>query len=169
MKAPGTAYDDPVLGKDPQPAHWDDYVRTFEDNGGVHINSGIPNKAFYLLSTKLGGQLLACAGPHLVSRPAQPRAHDHRDVPAVRPLHAPRRARALRQRLGGGEGDARGLERGGREVGVRIELRVEGGFAGIRRPPLVLETGELEPDVARAVESWPRRSRRAARRPAVPT
>jgi Zn-dependent metalloprotease len=56
MKAPGTAYDDPALGKDPQPAHWDDYVRTFEDNGGVHINSGIPNKAFYLLSTDLGGR-----------------------------------------------------------------------------------------------------------------
>jgi Zn-dependent metalloprotease len=55
MKAPGTAFDDEVLGKDPQPAHWDDYVRTFEDNGGVHINSGIPNKAFYLLATSLGG------------------------------------------------------------------------------------------------------------------
>ena len=35
--------------------HGDDYVRTFEDNGGVHINSGIPNKAFYLLATNLGG------------------------------------------------------------------------------------------------------------------
>ncbi len=38
MKAPGTAYDDPVLGKDPQPAHMDDFVRTNQDNGGVHIN-----------------------------------------------------------------------------------------------------------------------------------
>jgi hypothetical protein len=37
-------------------------------------------------------------------------------------------------------------------VGVRIELRIEGGFAGIRRPPLVLETSELEPDRARAIE-----------------
>ena len=48
MKAPGTAYDDDVLGKDPQPATMDDYVRTGRDNGGVHINSGIPNHAFYL-------------------------------------------------------------------------------------------------------------------------
>ena len=48
MKAPGTAYDDPVLGKDPQPAHMNDYVQTADDNGGVHINSGIPNHAFYL-------------------------------------------------------------------------------------------------------------------------
>jgi Zn-dependent metalloprotease len=55
MKAPGTAYDDPVLGKDPQPAHMDDFVRTYDDNGGVHINSGIPNRAFYLAATKLGG------------------------------------------------------------------------------------------------------------------
>ena len=56
MKAPGTAFDDALLGKDIQPDHWDGYVRTWEDNGGVHINSGIPNKAFYLLATNLGGQ-----------------------------------------------------------------------------------------------------------------
>ena len=55
MKAPGTAYDDPVLGKDPQPGHMDDYVKTIEDNGGVHINSGIPNHAFYVLAVELGG------------------------------------------------------------------------------------------------------------------
>jgi hypothetical protein len=35
---------------------------------------------------------------------------------------------------------------------MRIELRTQGGFAGhIRRPPLVLETEQLEPDVAREV------------------
>jgi Zn-dependent metalloprotease len=55
MKAPGTAYDDPVLGKDPQPGHMDDYVKTIEDNGGVHINSGIPNHAFYVTAVELGG------------------------------------------------------------------------------------------------------------------
>ncbi len=62
MKAPGTAYDDPTLGKDPQPAHMDDYVSTYEDNGGVHINSGIPNHAFYLLATALGGNAWERAG-----------------------------------------------------------------------------------------------------------
>ena len=55
MKAPGTAYDDPILGKDPQPAHMRDYVNTSDDNGGVHINSGIPNHAFYLMATAIGG------------------------------------------------------------------------------------------------------------------
>jgi Zn-dependent metalloprotease len=55
MKAPGTAYNDPMLGKDPQPAHMKDYVSTVEDNGGVHINSGIPNHAFYVASLEMGG------------------------------------------------------------------------------------------------------------------
>ncbi|MFE2480561.1 M4 family metallopeptidase [Streptomyces sp. NPDC059389] len=62
MKAPGTAYDDDELGKDPQPATMDDYVRTSQDNGGVHINSGIPNHAFYLLATELGGKAWERAG-----------------------------------------------------------------------------------------------------------
>jgi Zn-dependent metalloprotease len=55
MKAPGTAYDDPVLGKDPQPADMSHYVTTVEDNGGVHINSGIPNHAFYVVAVEIGG------------------------------------------------------------------------------------------------------------------
>jgi len=55
MKAPGTAYDDPVMGKDPQPDNMSGYVNTTSDNGGVHTNSGIPNKAFYLVATALGG------------------------------------------------------------------------------------------------------------------
>ena len=62
MKAPGTAYDDPVLGKDPQPAHMRDYVHTISDNGGVHINSGIPNHAFYLAATRIGGYAWEEAG-----------------------------------------------------------------------------------------------------------
>ncbi len=62
MKAPGTAYDDPVLGKDPQPAHMNDYVNTASDNGGVHINSGIPNHAFYLVAVEIGGSAWEKAG-----------------------------------------------------------------------------------------------------------
>ena len=55
MKQPGTAYNDPVLGKDPQPGHMRDYVQTQSDNGGVHINSGIPNRAFYVTAFNIGG------------------------------------------------------------------------------------------------------------------
>jgi Zn-dependent metalloprotease len=56
MAAPGTAYDDPLLGQDPQPAHMDQYVQTDEDDGGVHINSGIPNRAFALAAVAVGGR-----------------------------------------------------------------------------------------------------------------
>ena len=62
MKAPGTAYDDPRLGKDPQPADFAHYVETTDDEGGVHLNSGIPNRAFYLVAQRLGGHAWDRAG-----------------------------------------------------------------------------------------------------------
>jgi Zn-dependent metalloprotease len=62
MKAPGTAYNDPVLGKDPQPAHMKNYDHMKDDNGGVHINSGIPNHAFYMTAMELGGKSWEKAG-----------------------------------------------------------------------------------------------------------
>lgn len=62
MKTPGNAYNDPVLGKDPQPGHMRDYVNTTSDNGGVHINSGIPNHAFYITAMELGGYAWEKAG-----------------------------------------------------------------------------------------------------------
>ena len=57
MKAPGTAnnFDD-------QPSDMDGYVNTIEDNGGVHTNSGIPNHAFYLAATEIGGNAWDQAG-----------------------------------------------------------------------------------------------------------
>ncbi len=55
MLNPGTAYDDPKVGKDPQPAHMKDYLKTTRDNGGVHYNSGIPNKAFATFAVAVGG------------------------------------------------------------------------------------------------------------------
>ena len=62
LKTPGEAYDDQLLGKDPQPYHMDYFVNTSRDNGGVHINSGIPNHAFYLLSQYLNGNSWEKAG-----------------------------------------------------------------------------------------------------------
>jgi len=62
MRAPGTAYNDPVLGKDPQPATMAGYVHTAQDNGGGHTNSGIPNHAFYLVATSMGGNAWEKAG-----------------------------------------------------------------------------------------------------------
>jgi Zn-dependent metalloprotease len=54
MKAPGTANP-----HDSQPADMTGYV----PDGDVHINSGIPNKAFYELATTLGGNAWDAAGP----------------------------------------------------------------------------------------------------------
>jgi len=63
MKDPGTAYNDPALGgQDPQPGEMADYVQGFSDNGGVHINSGIPNRAFYLAANAIGGHAWETAG-----------------------------------------------------------------------------------------------------------
>ncbi len=49
MKAPGTANEFDI-----QPAHMDKYYTGTADNQGVHINSGIPNKAFYLCCLEIG-------------------------------------------------------------------------------------------------------------------
>ena len=62
MAAPGTAYDDPRIGRDPQPAHMREYVDTAADNGGVHLNSGIPNHAFFLAAQAFGGYAWERAG-----------------------------------------------------------------------------------------------------------
>jgi len=62
VKAPGTAYDNEQLGKDPQPDHMRDFVHTERDNGGVHINGGIPNRAFYCVAAALGGHAWERAG-----------------------------------------------------------------------------------------------------------
>lgn len=54
---PGKAYeDDPLLGTDPQPKHMKDKYTGSQDYGGVHLNSGIPNHAFYLFARALGGK-----------------------------------------------------------------------------------------------------------------
>ncbi|MGE5329512.1 MAG: M4 family metallopeptidase [Deltaproteobacteria bacterium] len=54
MSEPGTAYDNNILGKDPQPDHMKDIYSGSGDLGGVHINSGIMNKAFYLTAIEIG-------------------------------------------------------------------------------------------------------------------
>lgn len=61
MLNPGSAYNDDKVGKDPQPGHMKDYVQTWSDNGGVHYNSGIPNRAFALFAKEVGG--FAWEGP----------------------------------------------------------------------------------------------------------
>ena len=63
MKAPGTAND-----FDRQPSNMSEYVDLPDDDdprhdhGGVHINSGIPNHAFYRVAMTLGGNSWDRAG-----------------------------------------------------------------------------------------------------------
>jgi Zn-dependent metalloprotease len=54
MKAPGTANP-----HDQQPADMDHYI----PGGDVHLNSGIPNRAFFVVATTLGGHSWDAAGP----------------------------------------------------------------------------------------------------------
>lgn len=59
----GPAYEnDPILGTDPQPKHLKHKYTGTADSGGVHINSGIPNHAFFLVATALGGHAWDKAG-----------------------------------------------------------------------------------------------------------
>lgn len=63
LKNPGSAYkNDPDLGDDPQPKHYSKRYKGSADYRGVHINSGIPNHAFYLAATKIGGRAWEKAG-----------------------------------------------------------------------------------------------------------
>jgi Zn-dependent metalloprotease len=117
MKAPGTAYDDRKLGKDPQPAHFKDYVRTFEDNGGVHINSGIANHAFYLLATNLGGKSWHAPGRIWYDALRSPLL-----TPTTGFRHFARIThRAARQRYGAGSDEAKAVREAWAQVGIRWE------------------------------------------------
>jgi Zn-dependent metalloprotease len=62
MKQPGSAYDNKLLGHDPQPDHMDRYDHSPNDNQGVHINSGIPNTAFYETAIAIGGNAWEAPG-----------------------------------------------------------------------------------------------------------
>ena len=63
FKAEKAYENDPILGTDPQPKHMKDKYTGFDDSGGVHINSGIPNHAFYLVAMELGGNAWEKVGP----------------------------------------------------------------------------------------------------------
>jgi Zn-dependent metalloprotease len=57
LKSPGQANP-----HDTQPADMDHFVKTSQDHGGVHANSGIPNHAFYVVATTIGGKAWEKAG-----------------------------------------------------------------------------------------------------------
>jgi len=114
MKAPGTAYDDPRLGRDPQPADMAGYVETTDDNGGVHINSGIPNRAFHLVATAIGGNAWEAPGRIW---------YDVLTGSAIRPdcdfaTFARLTAEAAAARFGDGSGEVQAVRQAWQTVGV---------------------------------------------------
>jgi Zn-dependent metalloprotease len=116
MKAPGRAYDDPLIGRDPQPAHMRNYVETTYDNGGVHINSGIPNHAFYVAARELGGFAWEKAG-RIWYDALLNRLHTRATFQEAA-LHAQAAAQAL---YGTGSLEFQAVRKGWTEVGVIAE------------------------------------------------
>ncbi|MPZ59730.1 MAG: peptidase M4 family protein [Propionibacteriales bacterium] len=140
MKEPGTAYDDPLIGTDPQPGHMDDYVETEEDNGGVHINSGIPNRAFHLAATGIGGHAWEQAGWIWYATLTDPRLEADADFARFAELTL----QVAEQLFGPDSTEARAVRDAWSGVGVevvgapapspgghRVAVRRTGGFAGI--------------------------------------
>jgi Zn-dependent metalloprotease len=106
LAAPGKAYKNSLLGEDPQVAHLRDYKPDDypDDNGGVHVFSGIPNHAFYLTAMELGGFAWEKAGliwylalTDLLSRRAQFCDAALATVTAAERLFGPAAARTVRK------------------------------------------------------------------------
>ena len=113
--APGTAYNDKMLGKDPQPKHMRNYVSTSADNGGIHINTGIPNHAFYQVAMALGGFAWEGAGriwyDSMRDKQLKPDAR-FSDFARLTVLHA-------RQLYGTRSKEVRAVQRGWEKVGIK--------------------------------------------------
>lgn len=114
MANPGSAYDDPLLGRDPQPGHMRDFIVTSDDNGGVHLNSGIPNRAFYLAAMAIGGHAWKNAGHIWYDTLCDPRLANDADFAAFAGLTI---ANSM-ARFGGASGEALAVRQAWADVGV---------------------------------------------------
>ncbi|GAA1514516.1 M4 family metallopeptidase [Agromyces terreus] len=114
MLEPGTAYDDDVLGRDPQPAHMRDYIETDQDNGGVHLNSGIPNRAFALAARQIDGFAWESVGRVWYDTLTS----GNLDENATFEQFAAETVRQAEHRFGAGSGEAAAIREGWQQVGV---------------------------------------------------
>ena len=142
MKAPGTAYDDPRLGQDPQPADLAGYVQTADDNGGVHINSGIPNHAFYLVATAIGGHAWEAPGQIWYDVLTGPSIRSDCDFATFAGLTVV----AANDRYGARSTEARAVQHAWQTVGVSPVPEPVGGSAGASRTPVVESDERSEQD-----------------------
>ncbi|WP_370616083.1 protealysin inhibitor emfourin [Mumia qirimensis] len=160
MREPGTAYDDPLLGKDPQVGSMADFVVTTADNGGVHINSGIPNRAFVLAALRLGGYSWERTGQiwyaaltgDAVGQDTDFTGFAAATVAAATALYGTEEAGAVRDAWAEVGVDAEGSSPAGggrRPTSGRVVVSRSGGFAGIGREATVdLDEGPLGAEVA---------------------
>ncbi|NET59761.1 MAG: M4 family metallopeptidase [Symploca sp. SIO2E6] len=124
MKAPGTAYNDPRLGKDRQPGHMRDLYRGSDDHGGVHINSGIPNRAFYLAAMEMGGYAWEKAGRiwYITLRDKLDRTSDFQEA-------AQQTFQVAADLFGVGSLEQQAVRQGWAEVGINIDTSI------VKSPP----------------------------------
>jgi len=149
MKAPGHAYNSPTLGRDPQPDHMSKYANMSDDNGGVHINSGIPNKAFYLTSVGIGGFAWEAPGhiwyAALQASTAMTNFQEFADTTYMK----------ADQLYGSQSAEQQAVVAAWKEVGIRISgvRSLAGTTARMRRPQMAAANGHDEDhDVARKIE-----------------
>ena len=106
--------DDPLLGTDPQPKHMRDKYVGSDDHGGVHINSGIPNHAFYMVAMELGGYSWEKAGPiWYETQKALP--HDSQFQDAARMTF-----QAAGTLFGAGSNEQKAVKKGWQKVGIYL-------------------------------------------------
>ncbi len=114
MKAPGKAFDHPLFGKDPQPDHISKYDHGTSDNQKVHTNSGIPNKAFFLTATGIGGK--AWDAPGHIWYEALKASTEHSDFQEF----ADTTYFKAGQLYGAGSDEQQSVHAAWKEVGIRI-------------------------------------------------
>ena len=96
------------------PRTWTTTSQTMSDNGGVHTNSGIPNKAFAELAPRAGRAGVGAGRADLVRDAARPAGAHERDLPRVRGPHVA----AARPLHGAGSEEANAVEACWTGVGV---------------------------------------------------
>ncbi|MCG2459668.1 M4 family metallopeptidase [Flavobacteriaceae bacterium F89] len=111
MSAPGTAND-----YDRQPDHMKNYYTGTADNQGVHINSGIPNKAFYLSCQEIG--IEDCALIWFQTLKSLWRTANFKDMLVI----LKREGQKLVEEKRVGMGAVAGIEKSFRAVGIEVQV-----------------------------------------------
>jgi len=118
------------------------------DNGGVHINSGIPNKAFYLTAIGIGGHAWEAPGQiwynALLASNPDTNFQEFADTTYLQ----------ASQRFGEQSAEQQAVLSAWKEVGIRISgiRSLAGTVARMRQPVAVAGNGVEETDVSKRIE-----------------